>query len=61
MSSDFDRQGLVEIFVTEASEALDVLTKAFQPSDGTTPTPTQLQEQYVWAHKIRGACSALRL
>ena len=57
MSSDFDRQGLVEIFVTEASEALDVLTKAFQPSDGTTPIPTQLQEQYVWAHKIRGAAA----
>lgn len=55
MSSELDRQGLVDIFVTEASEALDVLTKAFHPSDGTTPTPTQLQEQYVWAHKIRGA------
>ncbi len=35
MSSEFDRQGLVDIFVTEASEALDVLTKAFHPSDGT--------------------------
>ncbi|RPH80671.1 MAG: chemotaxis protein CheA, partial [Nitrospiraceae bacterium] len=55
MSSELDRQGLVDIFVTEASEALDVLTKAFHPPDGTTPTPTQLQEQYVWAHKIRGA------
>ena len=55
MGSEFDRQGLVDIFVTEASEALDVLTKAFHPSDGTTPTPSQLQSQYVWAHKIRGA------
>src|SRR6266850_179626 len=55
MSSELDRQGLVDIFVTEASEALDVLTKAFHPSDGMAPTPAQLQEQYVWAHKIRGA------
>ena len=57
MSSELDRQGLVDIFVIEASEALDVLTKAFHPPDETTPipTPTQLQEQYVWAHKIRGA------
>ena len=55
MSSEFDRLGLVDIFVTEASEALDVLTKAFHPSDGTMPTSSQLQAQYVWAHKIRGA------
>jgi chemosensory pili system protein ChpA (sensor histidine kinase/response regulator) len=54
MSSELDRQGLVEIFVIEASEAVGMLTKAFHPSDGTTPTPAQLQEQYVWAHKIRG-------
>jgi chemosensory pili system protein ChpA (sensor histidine kinase/response regulator) len=55
MSSELDRQGLVEIFVAEASEAMDVLTKTFHPSDGATPTPAQLQEQYVWAHKVRGA------
>ena len=55
MSSELDREGLVDIFVTEMSEALAVLTKAFHPSDGTTPTPTQLQTEYVWAHKIRGA------
>jgi len=55
MNSDFDRQRLVGIFVAEATEAMDVLTKAFHPSDGATPTPAQLQEQYVWAHKIRGA------
>jgi chemosensory pili system protein ChpA (sensor histidine kinase/response regulator) len=55
MSSELDRQSLVAIFVAEASGAMDVLTKAFHPSDGTMPTPAQLQEQYVWAHKIRGA------
>ncbi len=57
MSSEFDRQSLVDIFVTESSEALDALTRAFHPPDGTQPTPSQLQEQYVWAHKIRGAAA----
>jgi chemosensory pili system protein ChpA (sensor histidine kinase/response regulator) len=56
MSAELNRQGLVDIFVTEASEALTILSNAFHPSDGTTmPTPAQLQSQYVWAHKIRGA------
>ena len=55
MSFELDRQGLVEVFVAEAMEAVEVLTKAFYPSDGVAPTPAQLQEQYVWAHKIRGA------
>ena len=55
MGSELDRQGLIDIFVAEALEAVDVLTKAFHPSDGVAPTSAQLQEQYVWAHKIRGA------
>ncbi len=55
MSSELDRQALIDIFVTEASEAMAALTSALNPSDGTIPEPQQLQEQYVWAHKIRGA------
>jgi chemosensory pili system protein ChpA (sensor histidine kinase/response regulator) len=55
MSSELDRQGLIDIFVTEASQALEMLRKAFHPPDGITPTLAQLQEQYVCAHKIRGA------
>jgi chemosensory pili system protein ChpA (sensor histidine kinase/response regulator) len=55
MSSELDRQSLVDIFVFEASEAMAVLRKAFHPPDGSEPTPAELQEQYVWAHKVRGA------
>ncbi len=55
MSSEFDRQGLVGIFVTEALEAVNMLAKVLHPLDGTMPMPIQLQEQYVWAHKIRRA------
>ncbi len=55
MSSELDRQSLVDIFVTEASQALEMLTKALHPPDGVTPTLVRLREQYVYAHKIRGA------
>ncbi|THJ23362.1 MAG: response regulator [Nitrospira sp. CG24E] len=55
MGFELDRQSLVEIFVIEASEAMDALTKAFHPSDGAMPSPERLKKQYVWAHKIRGA------
>jgi chemosensory pili system protein ChpA (sensor histidine kinase/response regulator) len=55
MSAELDRQGLVDIFVTEASEALTIMSNAFHLPDGSMPTPAQLQSQYVWAHKIRGA------
>jgi chemosensory pili system protein ChpA (sensor histidine kinase/response regulator) len=55
MSSEFDREGLIDTFIAEASEAMDVLTKVLHPSDGVVPTPARLQEQYVWAQKIRSA------
>ena len=55
MSAELDRQGLVDILVTEALEAVTILSNAFHPPDGSMPTPAQLQSQYVWAHKIRGA------
>ncbi|HEY7532288.1 MAG TPA: Hpt domain-containing protein, partial [Nitrospiraceae bacterium] len=57
MSSDLDRQALIDIFITEASEAMAALTSALNPSDGAIPAPQQLQDQYVWAHKIRGAAA----
>ena len=55
MSSELDREALIDIFVTEGSEAMAALTAALNPSDGSIPQPHKLQEQYVWAHKIRGA------
>ncbi|MBD0315506.1 MAG: Hpt domain-containing protein [Nitrospiraceae bacterium] len=58
MSSEFDEQNLVGIFVTEASDGMRVLTQALhRDSAGRLPTPQQLQEQYIVAHRIRGAAS----
>ena len=55
MSSELDRQGLLDIFVTEAVEALAVLAAAVNPAGEALPSAQELQNQYVWAHKVRGA------
>src|SRR5574340_1035547 len=55
MSSELDRQGLLDIFVTEAMEALAVLAAAVNPAGEALPSAQDLQNQYVWAHKVRGA------
>src|ERR1043165_9314541 len=55
MSSELDRQGLLDIFIMEAAEALAVLSTAVNPPGDALPSPQELQNQYVWAHKVRGA------
>jgi len=55
MSSELDRQGLLDIFVMEAAEALAALSAAVNPPGDALPSPQELQNQYVWAHKVRGA------
>jgi chemosensory pili system protein ChpA (sensor histidine kinase/response regulator) len=55
MSSELDRQGLLDIFIMEAAEALAALSSAVNPAGEALPSPQDLQNQYVWAHKVRGA------
>lgn len=55
MSSELDRQALIDIFVMEASEAAVALSAAVNPAGEALPTAEELQNQYVWAHKVRGA------
>ncbi|MBH0203624.1 MAG: response regulator [Nitrospira sp.] len=57
MSSEFDRQNLISIFVLEASDGLDALTKALHPLDGGVPGPQELTDQYIIAHRICGAAA----
>lgn len=57
MSPEFDRQNLISIFVLEASDGLDALTKALHPSNGAIPTPQELAEQYIVAHRLSGAAA----
>lgn len=55
MSSELDRQALIDIFVMEASEAAGALSAAVNPPGDALPSAEELQAQYVWAHKVRGA------
>lgn len=55
MSSELDRQALIDIFVMEAAEAAAALSAAVNPAGEALPTAEELQNQYVWAHKVRGA------
>ena len=57
MSSEFDSQNLISIFVLEASDGLDVLSTALHPPDGAVPTPQELADQYIVAHRICGAAA----
>ena len=57
MSSEFDRQNLISIFVLEASDGLDALTKALHPPKDAIPTPQELADQYIVAHRICGAAA----
>lgn len=57
MSSEFDRQNLISIFVLEASDGLDALTTALHPSGDAIPTPHELAGQYIIAHRLCGAAA----
>src|SRR6059036_2018326 len=55
MASDFDRQALLNIFTTEASDGLLTLANALDPRDGSTPTQEALREHFIIAHSLTGA------
>ena len=57
MTSEFDRDNLISIFVLEASDAMTLLMKALSPPDGRIPNPQQLVGQYIVAHRVRGAAA----
>jgi chemosensory pili system protein ChpA (sensor histidine kinase/response regulator) len=55
MSEEFDQNNLISIFVAEASDGMAAIAGALNPADGTLPTPPQIQEHFITAHRIRGA------
>jgi len=57
MASAFDRQALLNIFTTEASDGLLKLANALDPRDGSTPTEEALREYFIIAHGLIGASS----
>jgi chemosensory pili system protein ChpA (sensor histidine kinase/response regulator) len=57
MGSEFDQRNLLGIFVAEAIDGFTALNQALHPADGSAPSPDQLHDQYIVAHRIRGAAS----
>lgn len=57
MSAEFDQDNLTGIFVAEAIDGMAELKRALQPANGSVPTPQLLREQYIVAHRIRGAAA----
>lgn len=57
MSAEFDHENLIGIFLAEASDGIATLKTALHPADGSMPSPQQLREQYIVAHRIRGAAA----
>ncbi len=54
---DFDRQGLINIFATEASDGLLKVASALDPRDGSLPTQSSLREHFIVAHGLTGSAS----
>lgn len=57
MSAEFDPDSLLAIFVAEAVDGMAELKRAVHPADGAVPSPQQLHEQFIVAHRIRGAAA----
>ena len=54
---DFDRQGLINIFATEAADGLLKVATALDPRDGSVPTQPSLREHFIVAHGLTGSAS----
>lgn len=52
---DFDRQGLINIFTTEAADGLLKVASALDPRDGSVPTQQSLREHFIVAHGLTGS------
>ena len=57
MSTEFDRQALINIFVTEAADGLAKLSAVLNPNDGCSVTVDAVHAQYIVAHTLKGASS----
>ncbi len=55
MSSDFDRESLISIFVAEATDGVATLWTALHPAGQAFPTKEAVQEYHVIGHKLKGA------
>jgi chemosensory pili system protein ChpA (sensor histidine kinase/response regulator) len=57
MGSESNQTDLVRVFVSEASDGLRTLAEALQAESDSVPAPQALHDQYIIAHRIRGAAA----
>ncbi len=57
MDSESDQLDLVRVFVSEASDGIRALADALRATGEPIPPPQTLHEQYIIAHRIRGAAA----
>ncbi|MGE0471104.1 MAG: Hpt domain-containing protein [Nitrospira sp.] len=57
MGSESNQTDLVRVFVSEASDGLRTLAEALQAESDSVPAPHALHDQYIIAHRIRGAAA----
>ncbi len=55
MSSEFDKNQLVDIFVAESSDAVSSMQATLNPADQSLPSPQVAHEQKTLAHRTKGA------
>ncbi len=55
MSSDFDRDQLLDIFVAEAGDDMERFWKALHPEGNAHPEPSDVAEFHAVGHKLKGA------
>jgi chemosensory pili system protein ChpA (sensor histidine kinase/response regulator) len=57
MSAEFDQDDLISVFVAEASDGMAAIARVLNQADDALPTPPQIQEHFITAHRIRGAAA----
>lgn len=57
MGPESNRADLVRVFVSETLDGLNTLADTLRTSEGGDPTPQSFHDQYIIAHRIRGAAA----
>ncbi len=57
MAEEFDGPELIGIFLAEARASVETLHAAFNPPEGLEPRRSDLRNQYILAHNLRGSAS----
>jgi chemosensory pili system protein ChpA (sensor histidine kinase/response regulator) len=57
MGAESNQPDLIHVFVSEASDGIRALVEALHSDGDPPPTPEAVHEQYIIAHRIRGAAA----